>query len=52
MPMGERLQVRVSNQEKMEGLLSFAFSKKLELISINPIRQSLEEYFQSLVGSR
>jgi ABC-2 type transport system ATP-binding protein len=50
-PMGDRLQLRVSDPQKMESLLSFAFSNKLELISLNPIRQSLEDYFQSLVGS-
>jgi ABC-2 type transport system ATP-binding protein len=49
--MGDRLQLRVGSREKMEGLLSFAFSNKLELISLNPIRQSLEEYFQSIVAS-
>lgn len=48
-PMGDRLQLRVSDSRKMEGLLSFVFANKLELISLNPIRQSLEEYFQSLV---
>ena len=51
-PMGDRLHLRVRNQEKMEALLSFVFSNKLELISLNPIRPSLEEYFQSLVSSR
>jgi ABC-2 type transport system ATP-binding protein len=48
-PMGDRLQLRVSDGRKMEGLLSFVFANRLELISLNPIRQSLEEYFQSLV---
>ena len=51
-PMGDRLHLRVRNQEKMEALLSFVFSNKLELISLNPIRPSLEEYFQSAVGSQ
>jgi hypothetical protein len=51
-PMGDRLHLRVPNQDKMEQALSFAFSNKLELISLNPIRPSLEEYFQSAVGSR
>ncbi len=50
-PMGDRLHLRVTSQEHMESLLAFAFSNKLELISLNPIRQSLEEYFQSAVGS-
>jgi ABC-2 type transport system ATP-binding protein len=51
-PMGDRLHLRVSDPEKMECLLAFVFSNKLELISLNPIRPSLEEYFQSLVASR
>ncbi|MBN1566440.1 MAG: ABC transporter ATP-binding protein [Acidobacteria bacterium] len=50
--MGDRLHLRVSGQEKMAALLAFVFSNKLELISLNPIRPSLEEYFQSAVGSR
>jgi ABC-2 type transport system ATP-binding protein len=50
--MGDRLHLRVHNKEKMESLLSFVFSNKLNLISLNPIRPSLEEYFQSAVGSR
>jgi hypothetical protein len=49
--MGDRLHLRARNQEMMEGLLSFVFANKLELISLNPIRPSLEEYFQSTVGS-
>jgi ABC-2 type transport system ATP-binding protein len=51
-PMGDRLQLRVSDPQKMENLLSFVFSNKLELISLNPIRPSLEEYFQSAVSNR
>jgi ABC-2 type transport system ATP-binding protein len=51
-PMGDRLHLRVSDPEKMEGLLTFVFANKLDLISLNPIRPSLEEYFQSLVASR
>ncbi|MDM7997787.1 MAG: ABC transporter ATP-binding protein [Acidobacteriota bacterium] len=51
-PMGDRLHLRVTNKENMERLLAFAFSNKLELISLNPIRQSLEDYFQSIVVSR
>ncbi len=51
-PMGDRLQLRVGSSEKMESLLKYIFANKLELISLNPVRQSLEEYFQSAVGSR
>jgi ABC-2 type transport system ATP-binding protein len=49
-PMGDRLHLRVSNPEQVQGLLLFAFGHKLELISINPIRPSLEEYFFQEVG--
>jgi ABC-2 type transport system ATP-binding protein len=50
--MGDRLHLRVDSREQMEGLLAFVFEHKLELISVNPIRSSLEEHFQSAVGSR
>jgi len=50
-PMGDRLQLRVNNSDKLEHLLSFAFANKLDLISVNPIRPSLEEHFQSAVGA-
>jgi ABC-2 type transport system ATP-binding protein len=50
--MGDRLHLRVENRERMEGLLSFVFANNLELISTNPIRPSLEEYFQSAVANR
>ncbi len=51
-PMGDRLHLRINNLEQLNSLLSFAFAHKLELISVNPIRPSLEEYFQSAVGGR
>ena len=50
--MGDRLHVRVSNPEQMQQLLSSVFEHKLELISINPIRPSLEEYFFLEVGKQ
>jgi ABC-2 type transport system ATP-binding protein len=43
--MGDRLHVRVSSPEQMEAVLRSVFEQKLELISMNPIRPSLEEYF-------
>lgn len=43
--MGDRLQVRVNTAGQMEAVLAKVFSDRLELISINPIRPSLEEYF-------
>ena len=50
--MGDRLHVRVGGKENFEALIAFALEHKLELVSVNPIRPSLEEYFQSAVGSR
>ena len=50
-PMGDRLHLRVRDRKQIEELLLFVFAHKMELISINPIRPSLEEYFQSAVAS-
>jgi ABC-2 type transport system ATP-binding protein len=50
--MGDRIHLRVRDKERMESLLAFVFSNKLKLISLNPVRPSLEEYFQSAVSSR
>jgi ABC-2 type transport system ATP-binding protein len=52
LPMGERLRLRVDTREKLETLLLFIFTRKLELISVSPIRPSLEEYFQTAVNGR
>jgi ABC-2 type transport system ATP-binding protein len=49
-PMGDRLHVRVSRPNELESLLAFVFKRRLELISVNPVRPSLEEYFQSAVA--
>jgi ABC-2 type transport system ATP-binding protein len=50
--MGDRLQVRVNTSGQMEAILAKVFSDKLELISINPIRPSLEEYFFNEIQGR
>jgi ABC-2 type transport system ATP-binding protein len=49
--MGDRLHLKVTDRKQMEDLLSFVFAHKLELVSVNPIRSSLEEYFQEAVSS-
>ncbi len=43
--MGDRLRVRAGSQAQMEAVLSKVFDLGLELISVNPIRPSLEDYF-------
>ena len=48
-PMGERLHLRADDRENLEAVLRFVFAHGLELVSVNPIRPSLEEYFQTLV---
>lgn len=48
--IGDRLHLRVSSPTQMESVLSFAFAHKMEVISVNPIRPSLEEYFRSAIG--
>jgi ABC-2 type transport system ATP-binding protein len=43
--MGDRLHLRTSSSSRAEAALSFALSHGAKLISVNPIRASLEEYF-------
>jgi len=47
--MGDRIHLRVRDRKRMEELLRFVFDRKMELISVNPIRPSLEEHFQSTI---
>jgi len=47
--MGDRLHVRASSAAQVAALLSLAVSQGAELISVNPIRSSLEDYFFSEV---
>jgi ABC-2 type transport system ATP-binding protein len=47
--MGDRLHLRIGSRERMDALLAYIFAHKLELISINPIRPSLEEHFQQVI---
>ncbi len=50
--MGDRVRLKLSGADQMESLFSLIRARRLELISINPIRPSLEEHFQSLIGRR
>ena len=47
--MGDRFQLRVRNGKAMDEILRFVFERKLDLISVNPIRPSLEDHFKSAV---
>jgi ABC-2 type transport system ATP-binding protein len=48
--MGDRLHLKMHTPEQMHALFTLVSTGRLDLISINPIRPSLEEYFQSIVG--
>ena len=43
--MGERLQVRASSPQQVESIISYALAHGAGLVSVNPIRPSLEDYF-------
>lgn len=49
--MGDRLRLRIREKPQLDALLRFVLEKKLALISVNPVRPSLEEYFQSTIGN-
>jgi len=51
-PMEDRLHLRVATRERMRSVIEFAFKHELDLISVSPIRRSLEEHFQRVVDSR
>jgi ABC-2 type transport system ATP-binding protein len=44
-PMGERLQLRAASPQQVESILSYAFAHGAGLVSVNPIRPSLEDHF-------
>jgi ABC-2 type transport system ATP-binding protein len=43
--LGDRLSLRVASQAQVSELLALALSQGAELISVNPVRPSLEDYF-------
>ena len=47
--MGDRFQLRARDGKPLEDILRFVFDRNLVLISVNPIRPSLEEHFKSAV---
>jgi len=49
--MGDRFQLRVRDGKAIEDVLRFVFDRNMELISVNPIRPSLEEHFKSAVSA-
>ena len=44
-PVGDRLRLRAATEDQLQAILRHAFAHDAELISVNPIRASLEEHF-------
>lgn len=44
-PMGERVQVRAANPRQVEAIVSYALAHGMGLVSVNPVRPSLEDHF-------
>ncbi len=44
-PLGERLQLRASSPQQVESIISYALAHGVGLVSVNPVRPSLEDYF-------
>lgn len=49
-PMGERLQLRAGRPQQVEEIISYALARGAGLVSVNPIRPSLEDYFFHEIG--
>jgi ABC-2 type transport system ATP-binding protein len=49
--LGDRLHLRASTSAQIQQILAHALAKHAELISVNPVRPSLEDYFLHEVGS-
>jgi ABC-2 type transport system ATP-binding protein len=44
-PMGERVQLRVAEPKQVEKIISCALARGAGLVSVNPVRPSLEDHF-------
>jgi ABC-2 type transport system ATP-binding protein len=44
-PMGERLQLRAGSPQQVESIISYALAHGAGLVSVNPVRPSLEDHF-------
>jgi ABC-2 type transport system ATP-binding protein len=51
-PIGDRLHVRARTSRQVESVLSYSLEHGAELLSVNPIRPSLEEYFFTEVAGK
>ncbi|HYK89265.1 MAG TPA: ABC transporter ATP-binding protein, partial [Acidobacteriota bacterium] len=51
-PFGDRVHIRAASPQALESVLSYSLSHGAELISVNPIRPSLEEYFFTEIAGK
>ncbi len=49
--LGERLQLRAGSPRQVESIISYALAHGVGLVSVNPVRPSLEDHFVSKVTS-
>jgi len=49
-PAGDRVCLRAANRAQLESIVSLALSRAAEIVSVTPIRPSLEEHFFREVG--
>jgi ABC-2 type transport system ATP-binding protein len=49
--LGDRLHLRAATSAQIQQILAHALANHAELISVNPVRPSLEDYFLHEVGS-
>ncbi len=50
-PIGDRLHLRASSDEQVQSILARALANGAQLISVNPVRPSLEDYFYQEVAA-
>jgi ABC-2 type transport system ATP-binding protein len=51
-PLGERVQLRASSPQQVEAIISCALSRGAGLVSVNPVRPSLEDHFFTQVTGK
>jgi ABC-2 type transport system ATP-binding protein len=52
-PLGERVQVRAASPQQVETIISYALAHGAGLVSVNPVRPSLEDhFFTQITGDR
>jgi hypothetical protein len=48
---GERVRLEIPEESKVQGALEIILRRRTKLISVNPVKRSLEDYFLQKVGA-